>query len=209
MPTLIRSGLSVREQIDLISFDDYATNSTGGIVKVVPANGITLKSSEELRINKATDAQTKAGTDSYMPIVPANQDKSVFYGLAKAAGDTSQASSSNAVGTYTTAAKAAIAGMLGLTGEVNTVEVSGTDLTITALANHRYICGELSTLDFTPCASGICSVLFESGTTVTILTLPNTVKMPEWFDATSLETETIYEMSFVDGVYGAVMTWQS
>jgi hypothetical protein len=39
----------------------------------------------------------------------------VFYGLAKAAGDTTQASSGNPVGTYTEEAKAAIRAMLGIT----------------------------------------------------------------------------------------------
>ena len=39
----------------------------------------------------------------------------VFYGLAKAAGDTTQANSGNPVGTYTEEAKAAIRAMLGIT----------------------------------------------------------------------------------------------
>ena len=65
----------------------------------------------------------------------------------------------------------------------------------------------MTSLSFTPCVSGICDVRFTSGSTVTVLTLPNTVKMPDWFDATSLETNTIYEINILDGVYGAVMTW--
>lgn len=85
--------------------------------------------------------------------------------------------------------------------------VSGATPVITAEADTRYICGEVTSLSFTPCASGICDVRFTSGSTVTVLTLPNTVKMSDWFDATSLETNTIYEINILDGVYGVVTTW--
>jgi len=46
--------------------------------------------------------------------------------------------------------------------------------------------------------------LFTSGSTPTVLTLPNTVKMPEWFE---IETNRTYEISILNGVYGAVMSW--
>lgn len=69
------------------------------------------------------------------------------------------------------------------------------------------MCGEVTSLSFTPCNSGICDVVFTSGSTVALLTVPNTVKFPEWFDPTSLETNTVYEINIVDGVYGVVMTW--
>lgn len=85
--------------------------------------------------------------------------------------------------------------------------VSGATPVITAEADTRYICGEVTSLSFTPCVSGICDVRFTSGSTVTVLTLPNTVKMPDWFDATSLEANTIYEINILDGVYGVVTTW--
>lgn len=48
---------------------------------------------------------------------------------------------------------------------------------------------------------------FTSGSTATVLTLPNTVKLPEWFDASGLDANTIYEINISDGVYGAVMSW--
>ena len=64
--------------------------------------------------NPPNDATIKAGTDYYAPIVPVNQHKSVFYGLAKAAGNSDQSSSSNSVGTYTEDAKVKIQKMLGL-----------------------------------------------------------------------------------------------
>ena len=88
-----------------------------------------------------------------------------------------------------------------------TETVTGSTPTITAEANHRYMCGEVTSLSFTPCNSGICDVVFTSGSTVALLTVPNTVKFPEWFDPTSLETNTVYEINIVDGVYGVVMTW--
>ena len=85
--------------------------------------------------------------------------------------------------------------------------VSGTTPSITARADHRYKCGEVSTLSFTPSATGCCDVIFTSGSTPTVLTVPNTVKFPDWFDATSLDANTVYEINVLDGVYGAVATW--
>ena len=85
--------------------------------------------------------------------------------------------------------------------------VSGTSPTITAESNTMYVCGEVTSLSFTPCASGICDVRFTSGSTVTVLTIPNTVKFPNSFDPTSLETNKIYEINILDGVYGVVTSW--
>ena len=86
------------------------------------------------------------------------------------------------------------------------VAVSGANPVIKAGKNTFYVCGELQTLSFTPNASGICAVRFTSGTTATILTVPNTVKWPDWFDGT-VEANRIYEISILDGIYGAVMSW--
>lgn len=89
-----------------------------------------------------------------------------------------------------------------------TVEtVSGTTPVITGTENTRYVCGEVSTISITPASSGITDVIFYSGTTATVLTLPNTVKMPPWFDATALDSETWYEINILDGVYGVVAIW--
>lgn len=87
---------------------------------------------------------------------------------------------------------------------VKEVTVSGTDPVITATANTRYICGTVTTLSFTPAVTGISEVIFTSGSLATVLTLPNTVKMPEWF---SIETNHIYEISILNGVYGGAMLW--
>lgn len=85
------------------------------------------------------------------------------------------------------------------------VTVSGTDPVITAATNTRYVCGECATLSFTPSATGICNVHFVSGTTATILTLPNTVKMPGWWSGT--EASKTYEICIVDGVWAVVTAW--
>lgn len=89
----------------------------------------------------------------------------------------------------------------------STVSVSGTTPTVTAVANTMYVCGEVSTLSFTPAVTGISDIIFESGSTATVLTVPNTVKFPDWFDATALEPNMVYEISIMNGTYGAVMAW--
>lgn len=89
-------------------------------------------------------------------------------------------------------------------GEVQVVNVSGANPAITAEYNKRYVCGEVSTLTITPATQGCTDVLFTSGTTPTVLSLPNTVKMPSWF---TVEANKTYEISILDGIYGAVMAW--
>ena len=176
---------------------------------VIVGNGLQVSSiSNRLITYPSNSSNIKGGTEGYDPIVPSKQHESTFYGLAKAAGDTTQSQSDNEVGTYTDNAKASIKSMLGIVdGSTGTVDVSGTTPTITAVENTRYVCGEVATLSFTPPASGISIVRFTSGTTATVLTLPSTVKFPEWFDPTTLETDTIYEICVTDGIYGAVMSW--
>ena len=76
-------------------------------------HGYGLKTdSGKLVINRADSAQVKAAANGYVPIVPYNQHESAFYALAKASGDTTQSSSSNAVGVYTDTAKSKITDML-------------------------------------------------------------------------------------------------
>lgn len=93
---------------------DYATDTTAGVVKADANNGIGIESQHKLYINYADSNLIKAGTGNYRPVSPPRQHESTFYGLAKAAGDTTQPASSNAVGTYTDAAKIAIQKMLGI-----------------------------------------------------------------------------------------------
>jgi len=77
--------------------------------------------------------------------------------------------------------------------------VSGTTPVITALAGIQYVCGECATLDITLPASGCVDVVFESGSTPTVLTItPPTGMTVEWangFDSTALEADTLYEMN--------------
>lgn len=92
-------------------------------------------------------------------------------------------------------------------GEV--VNVTGSTPTITGVANRRYMCGTVTTLSVTPPQSGTIEVLFTSGATATVLTLPNTVKFPGSFDPTSLEAYTIYDICIMDGIYGGVIAWEN
>ncbi len=199
---------AIRTMLGAVGTEDYATASTAGIVRVHPQYGLTMVANDAITIQAATDAELKAGATGYKPISPHRQHIAAFYGLAKAAGDTTQSASSNTVGNYTDNAKASIKAMLGIQdGSTGTVDISGTDPVIAAVENTRYVCGEVTSLNFTPPASGISIVRFTSSSTVTVLTLPSTVKFPEWFDSTSLETNTIYEICVTDGEFGAVMSW--
>ena len=95
------------------------------------------------------------------------------------------------------------------TGTV-TETVSGATPTITAQDNHRYICGEVSTLDITLPSSGILDVVFTSGSTATVLTVTPptgvTVKWANGFDPSSLDANTTYEINIMDGL-GVAATW--
>ena len=90
-----------------------ATNSIVGVVKVDDTKGIYVNpTTSKIELEPAREDHIKAGTQAYKPITPATQYMSVFYGLAKAAGDTTQSASSNSVGTYTNTAATAIKTML-------------------------------------------------------------------------------------------------
>ena len=94
----------------------------------------------------------------------------------------------------------------GLVSGMFVVEVTGATPSITGVDNHRYICGTVTEISITPPASGIIDVIFTAGNSC-VLTLPETVELPGWFDATSLEQGTVYEINILDGVYGAVTSW--
>lgn len=186
---------------------------SGGVANVPTANAsrlgaimtsdvygttVATNGSGILMIVKATDSLIKTGTGSgaaNRPIVPQNQHQATFYGLAKAAGDTTQSQSSNAVGTYTDSAKSAISQMLN-----SPVTITGSTPTITALPGVQYECGEVSTLDIILPNSGIVDVTFDSGSTPTSLTIAAPTGMTvEWdddFDSTALDADTTYEVNF-------------
>lgn len=91
------------------------------------------------------------------------------------------------------------------------VSVSGSTPSITALPGIRYVCGECTTLDVTLPASGIVDIVFESGSTATVLTITPptgvTLKWANGFDPTALEANTVYEINIMDGEYGVVGAW--
>lgn len=184
-----------------------ATDTRLGMVKL----GGAVRGSEDnpggIYIAEPPDSSIKRGTSTSFVAPISKQHIATFYGLAKAAG-ADEKNSTLPLGTYSDNAKAAIKSMIGVESDVTTIEVSGTAPTINGIANTRYLCGEVTSISITPPAYGICDVRFTSGSTVTVLTLPSTVKMPVWFDATALEANTIYEINIVDGVYGTVATWQ-
>ena len=91
-----------------------ASNASPGVGKVNTVYGIYIGSDNYFKTSRAYTADTKNGSNAFMAIVPINQHEAAFYGLAKAAGDSTQSASSNPVGTYTDAAKVAIQKMLGL-----------------------------------------------------------------------------------------------
>lgn len=175
-----------------------------GVFKVDGTYG-TTSANGVIRITAASNAGVKNGSNGWTPIVPLIQHESTFYGLAKAAGDSTQSASSNAVGTYTESAKSAINDMLSAPETV-----SGSTPSITAKAGVRYVCGEVSTLDITLPASGIVDVVFQSGSTPTVLTITPptgvTVKWANGFDPASLEANTTYEINIADGL-GVGASW--
>lgn len=77
------------------------------------SNGLYLFQNK-LTVYPATGTSVKYGNASFMPITPNIQHFAAFFGLAKAAGDTTQSQSSNAVGNYTDNAKDRIQQMLGV-----------------------------------------------------------------------------------------------
>ena len=90
----------------------------GNVIGVVKGGnggtGVIVSNGGTIYVVKATSAGVKGGLDEYRPIVPLRQHESAFYGLAKAAGDTTMPNSGNAVGTYNPEALATIQKMLGL-----------------------------------------------------------------------------------------------
>ena len=150
------------------------------------------------------DGQTLAAALALMKAMPDNAASSA----AEAAGYAAEAADlKDALDAATVAETIAYMDMSGSTGPADTVYVSGANPVIKAAKNTLYVCSTiLETLTVTPNPSGISAVRFTSGTTATVLNLPSTVLWPDWFDGTC-ETERTYEISIMDGIYGAVMSW--
>ena len=170
-----------------------ATTSLIGVVRP-HTNTFTFDTDGRLVIQAAGFSHMKEGTNSWRPIMSNGEQAAAFFGLAKAAGADMANVSGATVGVYPEAQKSAISDMLS-----SPVSVTGTTPTITALSGIQYVCGEVATLDITLPASGIVDVVFESGSTPTVLTVtPQTGMTVEWangFDSTALEADTLYELN--------------
>ena len=105
------NGTSVLGQDGVANVPVSALN-VAGVASVNSDYGTTANTSGRIAVSKASSTNVKDGVSQYKPIVPYNQHESTFYGLAKAAGDTTQSSSSNAVGNYTETALTKIHAML-------------------------------------------------------------------------------------------------
>lgn len=109
------NGTSILDQNGVANVP-IATGNTLGLVKKMQAssNCIDIQQDGSIGVYAATASIIKTGTNNIQPIAPSRQHDAVFYGLAKAAGDTTQSQSANPVGQYTEAAIAAIQTMLGV-----------------------------------------------------------------------------------------------
>ena len=122
-------------------------------------------------VGTSSEQSLKTGTDQAALISAAYQYKSTFYGLAKAAGDTTQSVSTNAVGTYTADAKAAIQTMLGVPAisALNSYALKADTVLETTLSMGRKTnttIGQFSTaLGIQPTASGQASIALGIQTT--------------------------------------------
>lgn len=182
-----------------------SSSSTPGVVKIGYYTYGLYLAGGELRLNIGYESTIKSnGSGAFAPINM--QHAMAFYGLSRAAGDTTQSASDNAIGNYTESAKSAISQMLNAP-----VTVSGTTPSITAKAGVQYVCGEVSTLTIVVPASGCIDVIFESGSTPTALTVTPptgmTMKWPDLFNPTALKANTTYEINILNGNKGVVMEW--
>lgn len=194
------NGTTITDTYGIADIPLASTSAPGAVTL-----GTGLRSvSDKVVLDPPTTALVKSATSDSRAVTLNQQHTAAFYGFAKAAGDTTQSASSNSVGTYTETAKSKISEML-----CAPETISGTSVTITAKAGIQYSCGELTSLTFTPSSTGICDVIFSSGSTPTVLVVPNTVLWPDGFDPTSLETNRVYELNILNGIYGEVMSWKT
>lgn len=135
IPTVVEMNAALTEKIDDVQINSQSIVQNGvanipvasrdnfGVVKGYNIRGVGVDSAGNIRVLPAENASIKQGSSTYEVITAANNYVASFYGLAKAAGDTTQSQSSNAVGTYTSEAKAAIKTMLGIEENSSSGEV--------------------------------------------------------------------------------------
>lgn len=103
-----------------------------------------------------------------------------------------------------TGAVALTASDVGAAAAETVVEVEGTTPTIEPAPNTIYTCGALTSLTITdPPATGSYSIVFTSGSTATVTTIPASIIFPEAFAA---EANTRYEINVEDG-YAVAVGW--
>lgn len=177
----------------------------GAVYASAPVGGIAVATDGLLKLATPSLSELKALKDNKKTAMLSGMHTVAFYALAKAAGANMASLSGTTVGIYPEAQKSAIHEMLN-----GSVSVTGTTPTITALPGIRYVCGEVATLDITLPASGCIDVVFESGSTPTVLTVTPptgvTVKWANSFDPTVLEANTTYEINIADGL-GVAVGW--
>ena len=143
-------------QIDLSNYvqkDQIATSNNAGLVKVNPNYGINIEDNI-IKVVQPQDAQIRAGLGAYTFITAAKQHMSTFFGLAKAAGDTTQILSTNPIGTYTNEAKTAIRTMLGVATPADIpTNVSAFTNDAGYLTQHQDISGKANVADLATVAT--------------------------------------------------------
>lgn len=165
---------TVPDMSSYVQKTDYASADTPGLVKANSTYGVGVNSSNGLIFLHGADAaQIKEGSNVYKPVMCNLEHNATFYGLAKAAGDSTQAASSNAVGVYTDTAIDKILTMLGVYNRI--LSPSGNTHTLLPCP-FSYDFGEKSELTVTvtvtsqyhfrfDCPSGSATVLTMNGIT--------------------------------------------
>lgn len=108
--SLVQNGIA-NIPLAQIATPGLAMVGSGYGLKAANING---SSAGRISIDQATTNYIKGFTEQYRPITPKYLPDAVFQGLARAAGDTTQAASSNTLGTFTPEAIVAIQKMLGV-----------------------------------------------------------------------------------------------
>lgn len=84
------------------------------------------------------------------------------------------------------------------------IEITGTEVTFCPEAEAVYECGEVTALTISDIPErGTFSVVFTSGSSATVLTVPQTMIMPDGF---SIEANTRYEINCSNG-YAVAVGW--
>lgn len=167
------------DQSSIVDQDGVATipiasGNDLGVIKTLAGRGIRVDpSTGVILIIRASDADIKSGSSSYLPLTPSNQENAVFYGLASAAGFAT--ASSLTMGTYTNAAIDKILTLLGVYNRI--LSPAGNTHTLLPCP-FSYAFGEKAELNVTvtatseyhfsfSCPAGTPTVLTMTGATAT------------------------------------------